>query len=262
MSVYIYFVNAFTNKAFKGNPAAIVFLQNEHSESWMSSVAAEMNQSITTFLLKHNGNPYQIRWFTPEKEIPLCGHGTLGAAHILWNEFNETSERISFQSNTSELYAEKKGKKIQLTFPKIDSTMVETPNQLNEILGCSIQSCSWASDRYIVEVESEEVIHCIAPNFEKMRELDGTGVIVTSRGTGSYDFVSRYFAPKIGIKEDYVTGSAHCSLAPYWSSRLHKTEFTAYQDSERGGEVSIQLTQDHVQLSGDCITVLKGNLVI
>ncbi|WP_089984638.1 PhzF family phenazine biosynthesis protein [Lysinibacillus fusiformis] len=261
MNSQFYFINAFTKEKFKGNPAAIVFLREKRSEEWMKYLAKELNQPITAFISKENGNNYQLRWFTPTKEIDLCGHGTLGAAHILWSEgFSSSESTINFYTQSGLLQTELSEQQIILKFNLKESTQTEVTEKLKRVIDFHIKNAAWAEDRYILELENHDMVHNVMPNLDAIRELEGPGIIITSRGSDKYDFVSRYFAPKIGINEDYVTGSAHCALASYWSGLLNKKEFTAYQDSERGGEIKLKIKGEKVELIGDCVTLLKGHL--
>jgi PhzF family phenazine biosynthesis protein len=261
MHSQFYFINAFTEEKFKGNPAAIVFLRKKKSEEWMKSLAKEINQPITSFISKENANNFHLRWFTPTKEIDLCGHGTLGAAHIIWSEgFSSSESTINFYTQSGLLQTELLEQQIIMRFNIKESTQIEVTKTLKRVTDFPIKGAAWAEDRYILELENQDMVHKVTPNLEAIRELEGPGIIITSRGTDKYDFVSRYFAPKIGINEDYVTGSAHCALASYWSDRLNKKEFTAYQDSERGGEIQLKIKGDKVELIGGCITLLKGHL--
>lgn len=253
-----YLINAFTNQEFTGNPAAIIILSEQKSDEWMTTCARELNQPITSFVTKSLNDNYQLRWFTPKEEVDLCGHGTLGAAHVLWNEGLSLESVIHFHTNSGILLAEKKGKEIMLTFKRKKTSLIRLNEQLRDTLNYSIRCATWAEDRYLVELDNEEAVHNAIPNLEYITKLDGNGLIITSLGSGKYDFVSRYFAPKIGVDEDYVTGSAHCALASYWQEKLNKNNFMAYQDSERGGEIKLTIDGDYVQLTGSCITLLNG----
>jgi PhzF family phenazine biosynthesis protein len=261
MKNQFYIINAFTKKEFKGNPAAIILLKESRSTQWMESFAKEVNQPITTFITKKDENSYHLRWFTPTQEIELCGHGTLGAAHILWSEgYSSLQSSITFDTPSGILRAERLENQISLSFPIKQSAPIEMTDTLKQVTNMPIKAAAWAEDRYILEVENEEMVHSVMPDLEAMKGLEGAGVVVTSRGSNKYDFVSRYFAPKIGVNEDYVTGSAHCALASYWSEQLHQTQFSAYQDSERGGEINVEVSGDTVKLAGDCLTLLKGEM--
>jgi PhzF family phenazine biosynthesis protein len=227
----------------------------------MKSLANELNQPITTFISIKEKNTFQLRWFTPTKEIAIIGHGTLGAAHVLWSEgFSSSESPINFDTKSGLLLAELSEQQIKLTFSIKESTPIQPTEQMKSIVDFPIKGAAWAKDRYILELENEDMVHKVTPKLGLIKELEGAGVIITSRGSDKYDFVSRYFAPKIGINEDYVTGSAHCALASYWSDFLNKKEFIAYQDSERRGEIKLKIKGEKVELMGDCVTLLKGYL--
>ncbi|KWW21233.1 hypothetical protein AS888_16675 [Peribacillus simplex] len=261
MNNQFYFINAFSKEKFKGNPAAIVFMNKNRSDAWMISLAGELNQPITTFIEPKGGNSYQLRWFTPTEEIDLCGHGTLGAAHILWSEgFTSSESAITFHTHAGILHSKLTNQQIILKFNVKESTETKVTEKLKRVIQFPIKDAAWAEDRYILELENQDMVHKAVPNLGAIKELDGPGVIITSIGSGKYDFVSRVFAPKIGINEDYVTGSAHCALASYWGNRLNKKEFMAYQDSKRGGELKLKIIAEKVELIGDCITLLQGEL--
>ncbi|MFS0781581.1 PhzF family phenazine biosynthesis protein [Bacillus sp. 1P06AnD] len=255
-----YFINAFTNKDFKGNPAVIVFLNEDRSEEWMKSFAKEVSQPITTFIFKKEENFFQLRWFTPNQEIDLCGHGTLGAAHILWSEGYTSESTIDFDTKSGLLQAEQSERHIMLRLNVKHSIETDVTDHLKRAINFPIKAVAWAEDRYILELDNQHMIHDVIPNLEVIKEIEGPGIIITSQGSDEYDFVSRYFAPKIGISEDYVTGSAHCALASYWGNLLNKTEFTAYQDSVRGGEIKLRMKRDQIELIADCVTILKGHI--
>lgn len=245
---------------FKGNPAAIILVDKEVEEGWMRQMAKQLNQPITTFVMQQE-EVFRLRWFTPKNEVDLCGHGTLGAAHILWSEgLWDVTRPIEFETLFGKLEAQMQNNFIKLTFPLIEPTDIEIIGEMESILGEPILSMAWARERYIVELESEEKVRKVVPNLNLLTELNVAGVIVTTSNSSNYDFVSRNFAPKIGVDEDSVTGSAHCVLASYWKKRLHKSEFKAYQASERGGEVLVKIVENTVELSGTCRTIIKGFL--
>lgn len=257
-----YLINAFTKEEFKGNPASVVLLTADKSEGWMKSFAKEIKQPITAFISLTNDNAYQLRWFTPTQEIDLCGHGTLGAAHVLWSEGIVRETAINFHTKSGILKTELSGHQIMMRLKIKESCPIDVSVKLQQVFNFPIKAAAWAEDRYIIEFENENMIHNVEPDYELIKELNGPGIIITSRGLGKYDFVSRYFAPKIGIKEDFVTGSAHCALASYWSKLLNKADFTAYQDSERGGEIKLRVVEDTVELIGECVTLLRGQICI
>ncbi|QDP39398.1 PhzF family phenazine biosynthesis protein [Radiobacillus deserti] len=254
----IFFINAFTKKEFKGNPATIVLIKEQKDGNWLQQFAKETNQPITTYIRKMD-NKYQLSWFTPAKEIDLCGHGTMGASHVLWSEgVVEKNIPIDFETKAGKLKAEYTKEGIKLEFPVIESTPLDAFYNMQDVFpNVPIQEITWAKDRYIVEVESESIVQHVNPNFDLMKKLDG-GVIITTSESKNYDIVSRYFAPHIGVMEDSVTGSAHCALAYYWAKKLNKTEFRAYQASDRGGELLVRVKDQKVEIVGDCMTLIKG----
>ncbi|NEO35190.1 MAG: PhzF family phenazine biosynthesis protein [Moorea sp. SIOASIH] len=258
-------VDAFTSKPFTGNPAAICVLPTAQDGSWMQNVAQEMNLSETAFLLKQDDG-FNLRWFTPTVEVPLCGHATLASAHVLWSEGHVSPDQmIRFYTKSGLLMAQRQGEWIQLDFPVNPSEVISTPEQLSQTLGVPIKWVGKNSLGYLVEVESEELVKQMQPNFQLMTTLPLSAVIVTSwaDSDSEYDFVSRFFAPRLGIDEDPVTGSAHCCLAPFWRERNSKDEFLAYQASSRGGVVKVNYTgSDRVFLSGQAVTILRSELLI
>jgi predicted PhzF superfamily epimerase YddE/YHI9 len=247
-------VDAFTSEPFRGNPAAVCILSGRMQDSWMQAVAAEMNLSETAFLLRE-GDDWRLRWFTPTVEVDLCGHATLASAHILLEKEGE----VRFLTRSGTLTARRSGAWIELDFPSLPAEPAPAPDGLAEALGAAPVQLGKSRFDYIVELESEDAIRALKVDIPRLREVDARGVIVTSRGR-DYDFVSRFFAPRAGVDEDPVTGSAHCCLAPYWSERLHKTEMTGYQASARGGVVQVRLMGDRVILRGQAVTVLRGEL--
>lgn len=258
----IFQVDAFTDKPFKGNPAAVCVLEEAREEQWMQNLAKEMNLSKTAFLLKEKDG-FRLRWFTPSFEIDLCGHATLASAHTLWeNGYIPKDENIKFYTRSGLLTAEYKNGWIQLNFPALSVDECTAPQKLLQALGVYPTFMGKTKNNYLIEVDSEEVVKKLTPNFNQLLEIDMHGVIVTSLSSSSeFDFISRFFAPEIGIFEDPVTGSAHCSLATYWSRKLNKSTFSAYQASERGGILKVQLLDDRVFLQGQAVTVLKGELM-
>lgn len=227
----------------------------------MQNVAAEMNLSETAFLLPRNGD-YSLRWFTPAVEVDLCGHATLASAHALWQEKILEGE-ARFHTRSGLLKAKRDGDWIELDFPATQAQPATAPQQLLDALGVEPVYVGKNKFDYIIEVESEDRVRRLRPDHVALRELPVRGVIVTSRSSSTdHDFVSRFFAPGSGIDEDPVTGSAHCCLAPYWSEKLGKKEFVAYQASQRGGTLRIRLDGDRVKLLGRAVTVLRGDLVV
>jgi PhzF family phenazine biosynthesis protein len=255
-------IDAFTNVPFRGNPAAVCFLDRERDDRWMASVAAEMNLAETAFLLPR-GDDWSLRWFTPAVEVDLCGHATLASAHVLWEEKMLAPDATArFHSKSGLLTATRSGDWIELDFPTKPEQPSDPPAGLLESLGvANPRYVGRNAFDYIVEVGSVDELNAIAPNHAELRKIKVRGVIVTTRGSGEYDFVSRFFAPGSGIDEDPVTGSAHCCLAPYWASRLGKNELLAYQASPRGGVLRVTLAGDRVKLGGQAVTVVRGELV-
>lgn len=235
-------VDAFTNTPFTGNPAAICVLPAPQSLDWMQNVAQEMNLSETAFLVRQEDG-YNLRWFTPTTEVPLCGHATLASAHVLWSEGHlSPNEAAHFHTKSGLLIAKKQLSWIELNFPVNHSFVTIAPPELNEALGVPMKTVMKNSLGYLVEVESCDVLRLMQPNFERMKALPLANVIVTSSTykDSEYDFISRFFAPALGINEDPVTGAAHCCLAPFWRDRLGKDEFLAYQVSSRGGVLKVR----------------------
>jgi PhzF family phenazine biosynthesis protein len=228
----------------------------------MQNVAREMNLSETAFICPE-ADGYRLRWFTPAVEVDLCGHATLATAHILWETGRlPKGEEARFFTRSGLLKAKRKGDLIELDFPAKPEESAQPLAGLAEALATSFQYVCRNKFDYLVEVDSEDAVRNLKPDFAKLKEIEARGVIVTSRArTSPYDFVSRFFAPRVGVNEDPVTGSAHCFLGPYWAKRLGKNEFLAYQASSRGGEIGVRLLGGRAFLSGKAVTVLKGELV-
>lgn len=261
MGISIYQVDAFTDKPFKGNPAAVCLLPEPGDETWMQNVAREMNLSETAFLVKA-ADGFDLRWFTPAVEVKLCGHATLASAHILWETgILAPDEEARFHTLSGLLTAARQGAWIEMNFPATEAEAIDAPPHLLQALGVEPSFVGKNVFDYLVEVESEEEIRNLKPDFAALKELGVRGVMVTSLSSSpDYDFVSRFFAPGAGIDEDPVTGSAHCCLGPYWSQRLGKDEFMAYQASERGGVLRVRVEGERVHLGGHAVTVLTGEL--
>jgi len=261
MGLTITQVDAFTDRPFSGNPAAVCILSETRSDEWMQSVAAEMNLSETAFLLPQEDG-FDLRWFTPAVEVDLCGHATLASAHVLWSQGHlPEAQTARFHTRSGILTAAKQGDWIQLNFPAIASTAAQVKPELVSALGVAIANVCQNSLGYLVEVAAAAAVRQLSPNFGRCKALGVHGVIVTSMGEGDYDFVSRFFAPAMGIDEDPVTGSAHCALGPYWRDRLQKTEFLAYQASRRGGVVKVRCEGERVLLGGQAVTVMQCELL-
>jgi len=263
MGIKIYQVDAFTDTPFCGNPAAVCILPEPREDNWMQNVAREMNLSETAFVVEAKDG-YDLRWFTPSVEVDLCGHATLASAHILWEQgFLEADEEINFHTKSGLLKATKNAPWIELDFPAKPPEGTTVPRELIKAIGVTPKYTGRNLFDYIIEVESEKVLRELQPDFQAIRQLNVRGVIVTCRAEqGNYDFVSRFFAPGVGVNEDPVTGSAHCCLGPYWKERLNKEEFLAYQASARGGYLRVRVNGDRVTLGGKAITVLSGELIV
>ena len=257
-------IDAFTDQPFRGNPAAVCLLDRERDEKWMQNVAAEMNLSETAFLLPQQDG-FSLRWFTPAIEVALCGHATLASAHGLWEEkLLAHGETARFHTKSGLLTAKERDGLIELDFPATHEQKSDAPPALLEALGIAAPRYVGKNKfDYIVEVGSEAEVRALKPDHARLRQVPVRGVIVTSKAAnGDYDFVSRFFAPGSGVDEDPVTGSSHCCLTPYWSQRLKKNEFTAFQASPRGGILRVRLEGDRVKLAGRAVTVLRGELAV
>ncbi|MEM6436420.1 MAG: PhzF family phenazine biosynthesis protein [Cyanobacteria bacterium P01_D01_bin.115] len=259
-------VDAFTDRPFAGNPAAVCILPQAADAGWMQAIAAEMNLSETAFLYPHH-DAYQLRWFTPAAEVALCGHATLASAHVLWSQgaLDPTAE-AQFHTQSGLLTATQNDGWITLNFPAQPVTPTAAPPELLKALrGLQPVAVGYGGTRastYLAELPSEDHVRSLQPDLAMMRLLPARGVIVTARAEAAdVDFVSRYFAPAIGVNEDPVTGSAHCTLVPYWQTQLHQTEFLAQQVSARGGTLKLQAQGDRVFITGQAVTVMTGTLL-
>lgn len=262
MSLPLFQVDAFASHPFAGNPAAVCLLDEPRDDAWMQSVAREMNLSETAFLHKQEDG-YSLRWFTPAVEVALCGHATLASAHVLWEQgYLAANAQARFHTQSGLLTAKRHADWIELDFPAKPEQPTESISGLAEALGVTPLYLGVSQFDYLVEVESEFVVRGLTPDFAKLAELPVRGVIVTSMvRTPEYDFVSRFFAPRVGVPEDPVTGSAHCVLSPFWSKRLGRAELVGYQASARGGVVRVRADGERVHLGGQAVTVVRGELL-
>lgn len=260
--IELYQVDAFTDKPFAGNPAAVCILKEAVTDDWMQNVAKEMNLSETAFLAPQ-ADGYGLRWFTPAVEVDLCGHATLASAHVLWEAgYLAAADEARFNTRSGLLTAVLDQGWITLNFPAKPETPAAAPPGLGAALGVEPVYVGRNAFDYIVELDSETAVRTLTPDHAVLRTLDVRGVMVTARAeTVGLDFVSRFFAPGSGIDEDPVTGSAHCCLGPYWAGKLGKTSFTAYQASPRGGLIRVSLQGDRVLLQGQAVTILRGQLM-
>jgi PhzF family phenazine biosynthesis protein len=263
MQQTIFIVDAFTDRPFEGNPAAVCILSEPRDDGWRQDVAREMNLSETAFLEKRPDGSYTLRWFTPAVEVDLCGHATLASAHILWESRElAAGERAVFHTRSGILSAVKKRDWIEMDFPAEPAENVDAPADLIGALGVAALYTGRNRFDYLVEVDREETLRTLSPDMTRLKKVDMRGVIVTSRSlSADYDFVSRFFAPAVGVDEDPVTGSAHCCLGPYWGGKLGKKALMAYQASSRGGILRVSLKDDRVLIGGQAVTVIRGELL-
>jgi predicted PhzF superfamily epimerase YddE/YHI9 len=248
-----YHVDAFASKVFAGNPAGVCPLEQWLSERILQAMAAEHHLAETAFFVAERSGRYRLRWFTPEIEVDLCGHATLATAHVLWNHLDFRDDQIEFETQSGTLRVTREKDLLALDFPSRPPKAAKPPPWLG-----GTTSFLQARDAMIV-LESEEAVKAFYPDFKLLAQLDGLGVIVTAPGD-KVDFVSRFFAPKAGIPEDPVTGSAHCTLIPYWSARLGKQRLHARQLSPRGGDLFCALHDERVSIAGYAVTYLEGRI--
>ena len=262
MPVPIYQVDAFTDTAFRGNPAAVCLLERAASAEWMQHVAAEMNLSETAFVVPRDED-FDLRWFTPAVEVDLCGHATLASAHVLWETGRLAPDATArFHTRSGLLTATRSGDLITLDFPATVPEPADAPDGLAAALGTTPVHVARSRFDYLVEVEDEATVRSLAPDFRALGQIDVVrGIMVTAAGSDGTDFVSRFFAPAAGVDEDPATGSAHCCLAPYWANKLGRPSLNAFQASKRGGTLRVEVRGDRVLLGGHAITVLRGELV-
>ncbi|HEX6133982.1 MAG TPA: PhzF family phenazine biosynthesis protein [Longimicrobiales bacterium] len=256
-------IDAFTSEPFAGNPAAVCVLDDPRDDAWMAAVAREMNLSETAFLERRDG-AWGLRWFTPAVEVELCGHATLASAHALWElQLAAPTDTLRFETRSGTLTAQRSDAGIVLDFPAEPATAVPWIRPLLDALDVDTP-IAFARNRfdYLVELADAERVRSLRPDMALLAEVPTRGVIVTARGdTAAFDFVSRWFGPRVGVDEDPVTGSAHCCLGPWWSERLGLTELRGHQASPRGGSVGVRVLGERVELIGNAVTVLRGELV-
>lgn len=256
----LYQIDAFTGEPFAGNPAAVVLLPGPAPEGWMQAVASEMNLSETAFL--HREGPlWRLRWFTPAAEVDLCGHATLASAHALGEAgLLEEGGTVRFATRSGPLAAQVSGGDVTLDFPATPPEEAEAPPELSAAVGVLPRWSGRSCFDWLLLAESEEEVRGLRPDFRRLAACTARGVIVTARGRDA-DFVSRFFAPAVGIDEDPVTGSAHCALGPFWAPRLEKSALRAFQASRRGGWVGVRVEGSRVFLTGKAVTVFRGELL-
>lgn len=257
MKIKQYQVDAFATRAFEGNPAAVCPLESWLDDGLLQAIAEENNLSETAFFVPSEQG-FKLRWFTPVREVDLCGHATLAAAHVLFEILGYAGQAITFETRSGGLIVQRKGARLEMNFPACPPT----PCELSEILAQGLGQRPLellAADDYLAVFDSEATVRAIKPDMALLGQLDLRGVIVTAPGS-DVDFVSRFFAPKFGIPEDPVTGSAHCELAPYWANRLGKNLLTAKQVSRRGGSMTCEMKADRVILSGCAVTFMEADI--
>lgn len=257
MKLKQYQVDAFATRAFEGNPAAVCPLESWLGDGLLQAIAEENNLSETAFFVPSEQG-FELRWFTPVREVDLCGHATLATAHVLFEILGYAGQAITFETRSGELIVQRKGARLEMNFPACPPS----PCERSEILAQGLGQRPFevlAADDYLAVFDSEATVRAITPDQALLGQLDLRGVIVTAPGS-DVDFVSRFFAPKFGIPEDPVTGSAHCTLAPYWAKRLGKNVLTARQVSRRGGNIGCELKADRVILSGSAVTVMASEI--
>jgi PhzF family phenazine biosynthesis protein len=257
MRTPIFQVDAFTTSRFAGNPAAVMMMDSFLPDETLQAIAAENNLAETAFLVR-SGDDFCLRWFTPATEVPLCGHATLASAAVVMERLEPGRTRVVFHSASGPLTVRRANAGYIMDFPARLSDPISPPPGLAAALGIVPGEVLANAFNYMVVLENAQAVRAVAPDMAALARVDRPGVIVTAMGEGIYDFVSRYFAPAKGIPEDPVTGSSHCMLAPYWATRLSKTEFRAFQLSRRGGEVICRLAGDRVELEGTCVFYLEG----
>ena len=261
MRTSIFQIDAFTTRRFAGNPAAVMPMDVYLEDAVLQAIAAENNLAETAFLVPERGD-YRLRWFTPTTEVPLCGHATLASAVVVMERLEPGRKTVVFHSASGPLTVKRTATGYVMDFPVRLSEPVATPAGLAEALDAVPIEVFVNEFNYMAVLESPQALRDLAPDMTALVRMDRPGVIVTAAGDGTYDFISRYFAPAKGIPEDPVTGAAHCMLAPYWARRLGKTEFHAFQASQRGGEIICRLVHDRIELEGNCVFYLEGHVEI
>jgi predicted PhzF superfamily epimerase YddE/YHI9 len=259
MKIPIYQIDAFANEIFRGNPAAVCPLDHWLDDTRLQAIAAENNLAETAYFVSE-GDAYRLRWFTPEQEIDLCGHATLASAYVVFQYLKPETMAVTFNSQSGPLFVSREGDMLCMDFPARAPVVCPGPGTLSGALGKAPREILCSRD-YLAVYDSEDEVRTLRPNFEALKTLDRLGVIVTAPGSTA-DFVSRFFAPGAGIPEDPVTGSAHCTLTPYWSKRLGKTKLRALQVSKRGGELSCELKENRVLIAGRCVRYMEGTIYV
>jgi PhzF family phenazine biosynthesis protein len=256
----IYQIDAFTDTVFKGNPAAVVPLDNWLPTETMQNIAAENNLAETAFFIK-TGDKFHIKWFTPTVEIELCGHATLASAFVIYNYLNYEKSEIQFTCQVGDLFVKKEGEWITLNFPAIETQMIKNmPSVLSQAIGTHPIAFYDSKSKFVALLEEEDSVQNCLPDFPLINQLEKS-LIITAKGK-EVDFVSRFFAPQLGVNEDPVTGSAHCVLIPFWNKKLNKSELTAMQLSQRTGFLNCKYLGDRVEMSGQAVCYLIGEIFV
>ena len=257
MKLPIFQIDAFTDRLFGGNPAAVVLLESWLPDEVLAAIAAENNLAETAFVIP-GSEEIPLRWFTPTLEMDLCGHATLAAAHVLFRHFRHSVDRLTFATRSGSLVVTTDGDRLTLDFPARPGVAIEASEELVSALGTRPGEVFLARDLLAI-LDRESDVKNLRPDFDRIAALDALGVIVSAPGE-TVDFVSRFFAPGAGVPEDPVTGSAHCTLVPYWAARLGRSSLTAKQLSARGGDLSCSLVGDRVLMSGGAVEYLRGEI--
>jgi PhzF family phenazine biosynthesis protein len=261
--VLLHLVDAFSDRPFSGNPAAVCLLDAPRSDEWMQQLANELGYSETAYVARVDSG-LSLRWFTPTIEVPLCGHATLASAHVLWS-VGRAQGTVRFETKSGTLTCERKAKVIQIDLPRSELSDVPPPVGLFTALGGAkpVTLKRAHNDQLLVELADEDSVQKLTPDFRALAQVKVGGVIVTARAKNpEFDFVSRFFAPAAGIDEDPVTGSAHCALTPFWAERLDKQVMRAQQISKRGGVLEVELLPERVKMGGRAVTVFTGALTL
>ena len=266
----LYQVDSFTGKMFSGNPAAVCIIERELPEETMLAIAGEMNLSETAFVKEIATGQYSLRWFTPKKEVNLCGHATLAAAHVLFNELGIPGDEVRFETLSGTLVSVKTSSGIMLDFAVGYPQPAQLPAVISESMGLdksdvlATMFCG-RRNKFLLHLRDPEMMEYVEPDFRGMLEYnpgDMIGVIITAKGYGRFDFISRFFAPWVGVDEDPVTGSSHTVLAPYWSNMLGKKKMLAKQVSSRSGQMYVEISEGRVLLTGNAVTVFRAELEV
>lgn len=260
MELDLYQVDAFAEEVFSGNPAAVVPLFEWLSDELMQKIAQENNLPETAFFVR-KGEYFELRWFTPESEVDLCGHATLASAYVLYEYLDYTDPVVVFETKSGRLFVDREGDMYSMDFPAWGVRKIQVTERVTKALGARPTDLYMGERDMMAVFETEEQIRALNPDYRLISQLDGMCLICTAPGL-DYDFVSRTFAPEAGIPEDPVTGSAHCTLVPFWAERLGRDEMSAYQASKRGGVLGCQNLGDRVKIAGNAVTYMKGSILL